>query len=179
MDARRPTVIAVLLAATLVSGGCLLDGGDDDGEDAGGADETPTATATPETEEYVVQAGDTLSGIAASFEVPVALLQEVNGITDANHLEVGQTLIIPSAGAPAPTATIAESGTPGAAPTATPTAAVTATASAGCDRSYPDVCIPPAPPLLTCEDISQRSFRVVAPDPHNFDQDNNGFGCDE
>ena len=30
-----------------------------------------------------------------------------------------------------------------------------------CDPSYPDVCIPPAPPDLDCGDVSYRRFRVV------------------
>src|SRR2546427_5600363 len=38
-----------------------------------------------------------------------------------------------------------------------------------CDPSYPDVCIPPPPPDLDCPDIPYRNFRVLPPDPHNFD----------
>ena len=49
-----------------------------------------------------------------------------------------------------------------------------------CDRvSYPDVCIPAAPPYLSCSDIPDRNFRVRAPDPHRFDADGNGIGCEE
>lgn len=49
-----------------------------------------------------------------------------------------------------------------------------------CDRvSYPDVCIPPAPPYLTCSDIPDRNFVVRRPDPHRFDADGNGIGCEE
>ncbi|MEG4424939.1 MULTISPECIES: thermonuclease family protein [unclassified Microcoleus] len=47
-----------------------------------------------------------------------------------------------------------------------------------CDPSYPDVCIPPAPPDLNCGDISHRRFRVLQPDPHGFDRDNDGIGCE-
>jgi outer membrane protein assembly factor BamB len=39
------------------------------------------------------------------------------------------------------------------------------------------VCIPPPPPILTCADIPYRNFRVVAPDPDDFDPDHNGIGC--
>ena len=45
---------------------------------------------------YVVQAGDTLSGIAASFNVSVADLQQANRIQNPNDIEVGQILTIPS-----------------------------------------------------------------------------------
>ncbi|WP_222829538.1 thermonuclease family protein [Archaeoglobus profundus] len=48
-----------------------------------------------------------------------------------------------------------------------------------CDPSYPDVCIPPPPPDLDCDDIPYRKFRVLPPDPHNFDADNDGIRCEE
>ena len=48
-----------------------------------------------------------------------------------------------------------------------------------CDPSYPDVCIPPAPPDLDCADVQERNFRVLPPDPHNFDgRDHDGRGCE-
>jgi micrococcal nuclease len=47
-----------------------------------------------------------------------------------------------------------------------------------CDSAYPDVCIPPPPPDLDCGEISFRNFRVLAPDPHRFDGDGDGFGCE-
>ncbi|WP_013335005.1 thermonuclease family protein [Gloeothece verrucosa] len=47
-----------------------------------------------------------------------------------------------------------------------------------CDPSYPDICIPPPPPALDCGQISQRRFRVLAPDPHGFDGDKDGIGCE-
>ncbi len=48
----------------------------------------------------------------------------------------------------------------------------------GCDPSYPDVCIPPPPPDLDCSDIPHRRFRVLPPDPHHFDRDRDGVGCE-
>jgi len=48
----------------------------------------------------------------------------------------------------------------------------------GCDPSYPDFCIPPPPPLLNC-DTQQNDFTVLPPDPHGFDRDKDGIGCDE
>lgn len=49
---------------------------------------------------------------------------------------------------------------------------------ANCDPSYPDVCIPSPPPDLDCGDIPYRHFRVLPPDPHNFDGNHDGEGCE-
>ena len=45
---------------------------------------------------YVVQAGDTLSGLAEEFGTTVEELMAANGLTDANALQAGQTLIVSS-----------------------------------------------------------------------------------
>jgi micrococcal nuclease len=70
------------------------------------------------------------------------------------------------------------------APTQSPVAAATPGASrvgvgflANCDPSYPDRCIPPPPPDLDCRDIGHR-IRVLPPDPHHFDGDGDGIGCE-
>jgi len=47
-----------------------------------------------------------------------------------------------------------------------------------CDPAYPSVCIQPPPPDLDCGDVRFRHFRVLPPDPHNFDGDHNGIGCE-
>jgi hypothetical protein len=52
------------------------------------------------------------------------------------------------------------------------------TQQAGCDPSYPEVCIPPYPPDLNSGDISDRRFAVLPPDPHGFDWNNDGIGCE-
>jgi hypothetical protein len=57
-------------------------------------------------------------------------------------------------------------------PTATPTPIPS------CDPSYPTVCIPPPPPTLNCSNIPYRNFRVLPPDPHGFDHDGDGIGCE-
>jgi len=49
---------------------------------------------------------------------------------------------------------------------------------ANCDPSYPTVCIPPYPPDLDCKDITYRRFKVLPPDPHGFDGDDDGIGCE-
>ena len=66
-------------------------------------------------------------------------------------------------------------------PTTTPRPAPTPTATRDprrCDPSYPTVCIPPPPPDLDCKDIPYRRFRVLPPDPHGFDSDHDGIGCE-
>jgi len=47
-----------------------------------------------------------------------------------------------------------------------------------CDPSYPDVCIAPYPPDLDCGEIGYSNFRVIGDDPHGFDRDNDGIGCE-
>ena len=54
----------------------------------------------------------------------------------------------------------------------------TNTPAPSCDPSYPTVCIPPSPPDLDCGDIPYRRFQVLQPDPHRFDGDKNGIGCE-
>jgi hypothetical protein len=48
-----------------------------------------------------------------------------------------------------------------------------------CDESYPDVCIPPPPPVLECSDIDEHDFEVRGSDPHGFDSNDDGVGCEE
>ena len=63
-----------------------------------------------------------------------------------------------------------------------PPAPIAAPPQAKCDPSYPDVCIPPPPPDLDCGQITHRRFRVIrttaTPDPHRFDGDRDGIGCE-
>jgi endonuclease YncB( thermonuclease family) len=87
---------------------------------------------------------------------------------------------------PAPTTTTTPATTTAPAPTTTsaapPPPPTTTTPSANCAASYPDVCIPPPPPDLDCKDIPYRKFRVIYnvpdPDPHRFDGDRDGVGCE-
>jgi len=59
-----------------------------------------------------------------------------------------------------------------------PATVVSAPPSGNCDPSYPDVCIPPYPPDLDCGDIPFRRFQVIGADPHRFDGDKDGIGCE-
>ena len=67
---------------------------------------TTTLTANPEF--YTIQQGDTLSAIAASFGVTVADIVAANGLANADAIQAGQKLAIPSNGtAPSTTAVVA------------------------------------------------------------------------
>lgn len=89
------------------------------------------------------------------------------------------TTIATATTTPTATPTRTPTATTTAAPTATTTPTVTATPNgAGCDAAYPTVCIPPPPPDLNCMDITERNFVVLTPDPHGFDRDGDGIGCE-
>jgi LysM repeat protein len=90
------------------------------------------ATPTVEMLTYQVKEGDTLGALAVQFNINVADIMTVNGLTDPNSLYIGQIILIPTA--PLPTATsipptIAASVTPRPSATSThgPTPATTPT----------------------------------------------------
>jgi micrococcal nuclease len=80
----------------------------------------------------------------------------------------------------------------GAAPTPPPTPAPTPVPpvaapvplvpQTGCEASYPGICIPIGSADLDCGEIQWRRFAVVwnvpNPDPHGFDGDQDGIGCE-
>lgn len=51
-----------------------------------------------------------------------------------------------------------------------------------CHPSYPDFCVPPAPPDRNCADFTQKNFTVrwdvPGPDPHKLDGDKDGKACE-
>lgn len=63
-------------------------------------------------------------------------------------------------------------------PPAATTPTVPTTPRSGCDPAYPTVCLPASPPDLDCPQITARNFTVLAPDPHRFDVDGDGIGCE-
>lgn len=65
-----------------------------------------------------------------------------------------------------------------AAPALKPQTPQSATA---CHQSYPDFCILSPPPGLNCNSPAlqgRRNFTVLPPDPHRFDADKDGVGCE-
>jgi hypothetical protein len=40
------------------------------------------------------------------------------------------------------------------------------------------VCIPPPPPDLDCDEIRYDNFTVIGRDPHGFDGERDGVGCE-
>jgi micrococcal nuclease len=86
-------------------------------------------------------------------------------------------------GSPPPTTTAEPVNPPIAIPsTPTTTAPLPLAPPANCAASYPDVCIPPPPPDLDCGQVAHKRFRVIytvaSPDPHRFDGDRDGVGCE-
>ncbi|MBN1440949.1 MAG: LysM peptidoglycan-binding domain-containing protein [Anaerolineales bacterium] len=61
--------------------------------------ETPTLTPTPSCPSaYVVQAGETLQGIADKCGVSVEAIVAMNPTIDPNNIQIGQTVLLPPAG---------------------------------------------------------------------------------
>jgi len=99
---------------------------------------------------------------ADAADVPV-----VPAPTQAASQPTATPVVIPPTATPQPVA-----------PTATPLPPA-APAQPNCDPSYPDFCLEPGIPDLDCKDIPYGKFRVLPPDPHGFDgNDNDGLGCE-
>ena len=120
----------------------------------GGDDEGDTGQATPTAETATAEATDTTPTAA-----PDATRTPLTAPTDT----------------PNPVAPTEPPPTEPALPTEPPP---TEPPSAECDPSYPDVCIQPRPPDLNCGDIEYRDFVVLPPDPHGFDRNEDGIGCE-
>ncbi|GEM_PF-500226 len=83
------------------------------------APETPTP-GTPNEVVYIVQPGDTLSGIAEKFKTTVEAIQRRNNITDISKLMPGQQLNISTNATLTPSASSAAAATSGSDSTPTP-----------------------------------------------------------
>lgn len=81
----------------------------------------PTAPAQTGPRKHVMMAGETLTKIAAKYNVTVAALQAVNNIEDPTKLRIGTSLTIPEPGtepAPEPAPAVASAPNPAPAPVA-------------------------------------------------------------
>ena len=119
----------------------------------------PTPTPTPVI--HIVQAGDTISGLALQYDVSAEDIIAANNLQNPNFLQVGTALLIPIGGVPQATATF----TP--APTATdtpipfepPSADMTATAAAEAGATATD--LPTSVPISG--ELQIEITEVVAP----------------
>jgi LysM repeat protein len=60
-----------------------------------GSSPSPTPSPTPTQRTYTVKSGDTLISIARRFGVTTSAISQLNNITNANSIRVGQVLKIP------------------------------------------------------------------------------------
>jgi len=94
------------------------------------------------------------------------------------------TLSTQSSPSPSPSLSSKPKAIPTPTPTPIPTPVSIATPTphpaiaSNCDPSYPDLCIPVGSPDLDCGDMSEKNFRVTGSDPHRFDRDKDGIGCE-
>jgi peptidoglycan endopeptidase LytF len=96
--ARWGAMVAASVLMPLIAGAC-----GDDSESVGTlpplitttTSTTIVVTTTTTLSFYTVQANDTLSKIATKFGVDQAALMALNGITDPDHVELGEVLQIP------------------------------------------------------------------------------------
>jgi LysM repeat protein len=94
---------------------------------------TQPTTQTIDVVVYKVKAGDTLGSLAIQFNISVADIMTVNGLTDPDSIYEGQTLHIPTSPLPSitptplPTSTATETPIPSITPTQGPTRTATQT----------------------------------------------------
>lgn len=89
---RRVIITACAVAAL---SGCGGSGSESTTTTTATTEVAPTTTTTALAPTYTVQAGDTLGAIASRVGTTVAVLVELNELTDPNVLEVGQVLRLP------------------------------------------------------------------------------------
>jgi len=52
------------------------------------------------------------------------------------------------------------------------------TSNENCDSSYPDARKASPSPNLNCGDVPYKNIKVQGDDPHGFDRDSDGIGCE-
>jgi lipoprotein NlpD len=123
--------LAVAIVVGFAASGCGVIGGDDNKAKTTTtplpplppATTAPASTTTTAPQEYIVEAGDSLTKIAKMFGVTVASLVAANGLADPDKIVEGQRLKIP------PPTTTTSAGGAGPPPGATTTAATTSSST--------------------------------------------------
>jgi LysM repeat protein len=123
---------------------------------------TPPPSPTPTPHIYVVEAYDTLLGIAIEFDTTTEALMAANGLTDEDFIQIGQELIIPPSAGRAELATLDKETAPttgsvdpsGAAldlwSATTASSPPAAEAEASDEAAEVEAASPPATPLPNC-----------------------------
>ena len=100
-----PTVLTALVAVVLAFVIGRASGGGGDAEVSATPSSVSTTSTTLRIGTHIVAQGESLSSIAASYGLSTEELASFNGITDINHVFVGQKLSIPTAVQPTPATT--------------------------------------------------------------------------
>jgi len=91
-----PTLaIAVVLVVLAFALGRMTAGGDDEDGTAVNAAALQTTTTTVEQLTHTVRSGESLLGIASQYGVTAEAIAFANGLSNQNHVFVGQVLKIP------------------------------------------------------------------------------------
>lgn len=152
-----PIVIVVVIGLIIITSLNVGYGGDDSGNGPPGAeiDQDDTGNGPPGTE---LGPGDQSGGGPGSV---VESGDEQGSQPPCTELGPGD-----SDGSEPPGAEISEKVEP-------------KTTEIDCDSSYPDVCIASSPPDLDCGEIPYSNFKVLQPDQHGFDRNQDGIGCEK
>jgi murein DD-endopeptidase MepM/ murein hydrolase activator NlpD len=128
----------------------------------------PLVAVTPPPRQIVVERGQTLSGIAHVYHMPMLVLADANHLLPPYRILAGQVLIVPSGGSPGAAAPVVATAEPNPAPTGSSGAASAAApvtyAPVGQPLS-PPIAATPLPPQSIASDRSPPATAVTAAAP--------------
>ena len=126
----------------------LEDAGTPDSE---GSTATPTPTAIPDDVTHIVEAGDTVGGLAQEYGTTVQAIREANGLNAASAIFIGQILIIPvnvnDVGGASASAALSAQQVPSPTPSPTPSTTPTETPTVTSTPTYTTTPTPTATPI--------------------------------
>jgi murein DD-endopeptidase MepM/ murein hydrolase activator NlpD len=102
----------------------------------------PVVTAAPPARQIVVESGQTLSGIAHAYHVPMLVVADANHLSPPYRILAGQVLLVPGGASPVAAAPVVAMAQPNPAPTGYP-----GPAGAAAPVTYAPVGQPLAPPI--------------------------------